>query len=112
MQQRILIVVLTVSGQGSVKKNKRQIKTSESSKKKQRLQSGASFVQEGGAFKDPLENTGELFCCFTFPVFVGTNQNLRKSGGSGYLLGNLFHNEGNTNIGTGGVFLGFFSLSA
>lgn len=80
---------------------KRKRKTSESSLER-------ALFKKVGHSKTRWRILGNYFSCFTFPVFVGINQNLRKSGGSGYLLGKVFHNEGNTNIGTGGVFSGFF----
>lgn len=66
------IGLLAVLGQRSVKKRRKKKgkrKTSESRKKK--LQFGGSFVQEGGAFKDPLENTGELFVLLYIPSLCG-----------------------------------------
>lgn len=106
------IGLLAVLGQRSVKKEEKKKEKERQVKAGKRSCSleGALFKKVGHS-KTRWRILGNYLCCFTFPVSVGTNPNLRKSGGSGYLLGKAFHNEGNTNIGTGGVFLRlFFSL--
>lgn len=106
------IGLLAVLGQRSVKKEEKKKEKERQVKAGKRSCSleGALFKKVGHS-KTRWRILGNYLCCFTFPVSVGTNPNLRKSGGSGYLLGKAFHNEGNTNIGTGGVFLRLFFFS-
>lgn len=53
-----------------------------SEKRRERQNLGHSFVKEGGALKDPLENSGE-FCLLVLHYvptadFMGTNQNQKR----------------------------------
>lgn len=68
--------MFTVLGPEKHKKGKeRQVKAR---KKNQKLQFGASFVKEGGALKDPLENTGELFVLLYIPSLCGNEAKPEK----------------------------------
>lgn len=62
----------------------------ENTKKKQRLQFGVSFVQKGGAFTEPLENTGELFLLLSIPGLCGNQPKPGEESGIGGSAGNAF----------------------